>query len=101
MRLPIFVFVLSERAPKNGRRNSASTLSAAMMAPENVSFMWKVFVRMSGMTLSYICQKAQMDRNARPVRMVRRLLSFMGAALLHIINIYHCGHGYYSGARRI
>ena len=63
--------------------------------------MWKVFVRMSGMTLSYICQKAQMDRNARPVRMVRRLLSFMGAALLYIINIYHCGHSYYSGARRI
>lgn len=56
---------------------------------------------MSGMTLSYICQKAQMDRNARPVRMVRRLLSFMGAALLYIINVYHCGHSYYSGARRI
>ena len=82
MRFPIFVFVLSERAPKNGRRKSARILSAAIIAPERVSFMWKVLVRMSGMTLSYICQKAQMDKNARPVRIVRRLLSFMRSLLI-------------------
>ena len=34
---PILVFVLSERVPKKGSRNSASTLSAAIMAPEKVS----------------------------------------------------------------
>ena len=81
MRFPIFVFVLSERAPKNGRRKSARILSAAIIEPERVSFMWKVLVRMSGMTLSYICQKAQMDKNARPVRIVR-LLSFMRSLLI-------------------
>ena len=48
-----------------------------MIAPENVSFMWKVFVRISGTMLSYICQNAQMDKNARPTRMVRLLLSFI------------------------
>ena len=52
-------------------------LSAAMIAPEKVSFMWKVLVRISGTTLSYICQNAQMDKNARPTRMVRLLLSFI------------------------
>ena len=77
MRFPILVLVLSESVPKNGSRNSASTLSAAMIAPENVSFMWNVFVSISGMTLSYICQKEQIDRNARPTRTVRLLLSFI------------------------
>ena len=52
-------------------------LSAAIIAPEKVSFMWKVFVRISGTMLSYICQNAQMDKNARPTRMVRLLLSFI------------------------
>ena len=77
MRLPIFVEVRSESEPKNGSRNRARMLSAAIIAPENVSFMWKVFVRISGTTLSYICQNAQMDKNARPTRMVRLLLSFI------------------------
>ena len=74
---PSLVFVLSDSVPKNGSRKRANTLSAAMMAPENVSFMWNVFVSISGMTLSYICQKEQIDRNARPTRTVRLLLSFI------------------------
>ena len=66
-----------------GRHSDIYTMfSAAMIEPERVSFMWKVLVRMSGMTLSYICQKAQMDKNARPVKMVRRLLSFMCSLLI-------------------
>ena len=76
MRLPIFEWLRSDSEPKNGR-NSAGMLSAAMIAPEKVSFMWKVLVRISGTTLSYICQNAQMDKNARPTRMVRLLLSFI------------------------
>ena len=43
-----------------------------MIAPESVSFKWNVSVRILGITLSYICQKAQMDKNARPTRIVRR-----------------------------
>ena len=77
MRLPIFEWLRSDSEPKNGNRNSARMLSAAMIAPEKVSFMWKVLVRISGTTLSYICQNAQMDKNARPTRMVRLLLSFI------------------------
>ena len=77
MRLPIFEWLRSDSEPKNGSRNSARMLSAAMIAPEKVSFMWKVLVRISGTTLSYICQNAQMDKNARPTRMVRLLLSFI------------------------
>ena len=62
MRLPIFEWLRSDSEPKNGSRNSARMLSAAMIAPEKVSFMWKVLVRISGTTLSYICQNAQMDK---------------------------------------
>ena len=47
-------------------------LSSAMIAPEIVSFRRNVSVRILGITLSYICQKAQMDKNARPTRIVRR-----------------------------
>ena len=72
MRLPILVCVLSEIAPNSGSRKSARMLSSAMIAPESVSFKWNVSVRILGMTLSYICQKAQMDKNARPTRIVRR-----------------------------
>ena len=43
-----------------------------LIAPERVSFRRNVSVRILGMTLSYICQKAQMDKNARPTRIVRR-----------------------------
>ena len=48
-----------------------------MMAPAKVSFSLKVSVRIRVITLSYICQNAQMDKNARPTRMVRLLLSFI------------------------
>ena len=67
---------LSERLPKSGRRKSARMLSAAMMIPVRDSSMWKVFPRMRGTRLSYICQKAQMERNASPTRTVRLLSSF-------------------------
>ena len=77
IRLPSFVSVLSEMPPKSGSRNSASTLSAAMMAPETVSLRWKVLVSIRGTMLSYSCQNAQMERNARPTRIVRLLLSFI------------------------
>ena len=76
MRRPILVSALSDNAPKNGSKNSANTLSAAMMAPAKVSFSLKVSVRIKVMTLSYICQNVQMDKNARPTKMVRRLFSF-------------------------
>ena len=36
-------------------------LSAAMMTPVRDSSMWKVFRRMRGTRLSYICQKEQME----------------------------------------
>ena len=42
-----------------------------MIAPEAVSFMRNVPVRISGTMLSYICQKAQMERNASPTSSVR------------------------------
>ncbi len=77
MRFPMRVFVRSEMEPNSGSRNSARMLSAAMIAPENVSFKWNVLVRIRGMMLSYICQKAEMDKNASPTRMVRLLFSFM------------------------
>ena len=38
MRLPIFVVCRSDSDPNSGRRNSARMLSAAMIAPEYVSF---------------------------------------------------------------
>ena len=66
---------LSERLPKSGSRKSARILSAAMMIPVRDSSMWKVFPRMRGTRLSYICQNAQMERNARPTRTVRLLSS--------------------------
>ena len=57
-------------------------LSAAMIAPEMVSSKWNVFVKISGMMLSYICQNVQIDKNARPTRIVRRLFSFTAMLLL-------------------
>ena len=45
--------------------------------PETLSPMWKVSVRILGIRLSYICQKAQMDRNAKPTSTVRLVLSFI------------------------
>lgn len=68
---------LSDSAPNRGSRNRASTLSAAIMAPENTSFMWKVLVSINGTRLSYICQKAQIDRKAKPMSTVFFLSSFI------------------------
>ena len=81
MRRPMRVLVLSDSAPKNGSKNSARTLSAAIMAPAKVSFSLKVSVRIKVITLSYICQNVQIDKNARPTRMVRRLFSFTAILL--------------------
>mgnify|MGYP004417966705 FL=1 len=77
MRLPILAVHLSESPPNNGSRKRASTLSAAMIAPEKVSFMWNVLVRISGITLLYICQKAQIDKNAKPILIVCFVFSFI------------------------
>ena len=48
-----------------------------MIMPETLSPMWKVSVRILGIRLSYICQKAQMERNAKPTSTVRLVLSFI------------------------
>ena len=48
-----------------------------MIIPENVSFMAKVFVSISGITLLYICQNAQIERNAKPIRIVCLVFSFI------------------------
>ena len=52
VRLPSFVCTLSDRLPKNGSIKRARTLSIAIIPPEMVSLMWKVFFRISGMMLS-------------------------------------------------
>ena len=70
IRFPIGVSTLSERLPKIGSRNKASTLSAAMIAPVTVSPRPKEFFKINGITLSYICQNAEIDKNARPISMV-------------------------------
>ena len=50
--LPIRVSTRSDHAPNNGRRNKASTLSTAIMAPVRVSPNWKVFFNINGIMLS-------------------------------------------------
>ena len=70
------MLVRSDKPPKNGSRNKARILSAAMMMPVRDSSILKVSRRIRGTTLSYICQKAHMDRNASPTRMVLLLFSF-------------------------
>ena len=67
---PIGVSILSERVPKTGSRNRASTLSAAIMVPVNVSPIPKLFFKIKGIMLSYICQNELIDINARPISMV-------------------------------
>ena len=57
--------------------NARARRLPAMMAPETVSLRWKVLVSIRGTMLSYSCQNAQMERNARPTRIVRLLLSFI------------------------
>jgi hypothetical protein len=69
--LPIGVFTLSERAPKSGSINSARTLSIAITTPAIVSPILNVFFNISGTRLSYTCQNAQIDKNARPIIKVR------------------------------
>ena len=71
VRLPIRVLIPSENLPKSGSRNRASTLSNAMIMPAISSGIPKVFLRISGTTLSYNCQNAQMERNAMPTKTVR------------------------------
>ena len=71
IRRPSRVWVRSLRAPSSGRRNSARTLSSAIIAPLTVSPKWKLFLRISGMILSYSCQNAQIDRKAKPTKKVR------------------------------
>lgn len=39
--------------------------------------MWKVLVSINGTRLSYICQKAQIDRKAKPMSTVFFLSSFI------------------------
>ena len=65
IRRPMRVLVRSESAPKKGRRNSANTLSNAMMAPEIVSLIWNDSLRIKGMIESYTCQNAQMEKKAK------------------------------------
>ena len=71
MRRPTRVRVLSLSLPNSGSMNSASTLSSAMTTPMSVSSTAKVSFKISGIRLSYTCQNAQMDRKARPTRVVR------------------------------
>lgn len=72
VRFPNRVSTRSERAPNKGSRKSASTLSKAIMVPVKVSPMPKVFSKIKGMMLSYSCQNAQIEKNARPIKKVRR-----------------------------
>ena len=51
--------------------NSARMLSSAMMTPEAVCDRPNLFVRISGMVLSYACQKAQIRKKANPTKIVR------------------------------
>ena len=67
---PIGVLTLSDSAPKIGSKNNANTLSAAIIAPVTVSPKPKVFFKISGITLSYICQKALIVKNAIPIKTV-------------------------------
>ena len=71
MRRPTRVRVLSLSLPNSGSMNSASTLSSAMTTPMSVSSTAKVSFKISGIRSSYTCQNAQMDRKARPTRVVR------------------------------
>lgn len=76
LRLPSGCLHLSDKVPNNGSRKRASTLSMAIITPENVSFRWKVFVRRSGTILLYICQNALIAKNANPTLIVCPTLSF-------------------------
>ena len=70
----------AKRKDKNLDRKGMRFPGRAMMIPERLSPMPKVSVRILGTRLSYICQKAQMDRNAKPTRTVRLVFNFTGIA---------------------
>src|SRR5699024_6142966 len=69
--LPILVLTLSDKAPISGNRNKARTLSRAIITPVIVSLNWNVLERINGIKLSYSCQKALIERKARPIKNVR------------------------------
>ena len=62
---------LSLSIPNIGSMKSASTLSSAIITPDAVSFIPNMFLSISGITVSYICQNALIAINARPTRNVR------------------------------
>ena len=90
MRLPIGVFVLSERLPKMGSRMSAARLSQAMIMPtshwtlrifagspalssaEDMPYILlaKMSVKKVGHQESYTCQSSRMPKKAKPIRKV-------------------------------
>ena len=51
------------------------------MAPDRVSPIWKVCLRIRGITASYICQKVQMDKKAIPTKTVRLVFNFINLYL--------------------
>ena len=61
----------SLRAPNRGSMNRARMLSRDMTKPDMVSPRPKVFFRIRGIMLSYICQNARMEKKANPTKMVR------------------------------
>ncbi len=67
---PSLVSTRSDRLPNSGSKNRASTLSAAIMVPVTVSPSPKVPCSISGIILSYICQKAEIDKKASPIKKV-------------------------------
>ena len=54
-----------------GSMNTASTLSSAMMIPDQNWFSPNLSVRILGTMLSYACQNTLMRKKAKPTRMVR------------------------------
>ena len=75
--LPRLWFTLSDHAPNIGSMMRAKMLSMAIIPPERVSPILKKYFSISGIILSYICQKALIARNAKPMVIVRLLSSFM------------------------
>ena len=71
VRLPSFVFVLSEIAPNNGSRKIASTLSRAITTPEAACDIPNLSVSILGIIVSYACQNVQIRKKAKPTKIVR------------------------------
>ena len=70
VRFPILVFILSERAPNIGRRNTANMLSNDIIVPDADCGRPKWFVKISGIIASYACQNAEIKKKAIPTRIV-------------------------------